>query len=57
MGNKKPRLPFGEQGLENFIRELDDFLLLAGGFLNRREPVTATVVQRDDNAPVVSHRN
>jgi hypothetical protein len=54
---KKPRSLFGEQGLENFIRELDDFLLLAGGSLNKREPITATVARYDNDASVVSHRN
>src|SRR5689334_20851658 len=58
MENKKPCSLFGEQGLKNlFVRELDVFLLLAGGSFNNREPITATDARRDDNVSVVTHRS
>ncbi len=57
MENKKPCSLFSEQGLEIFwFFELDDFLLLACGFLDKA-PETATAAERDDNVSVVSHRS
>ncbi len=56
MENKKPCLPFGEQGWKSLVCGLDRFLLLASGFKDCA-PANKTAAQAEHNATVVSHRS